>query len=130
MHRIVCREIGNQLFDRRLRRVCRKVMRKRTDPRLFAPPDLIADIDLRRGIFPDQYDRQTDFFAICFFKPRRLFPEFRADLRRDLFPVDQVHLLMIPPKTPFTKSADRSVEYLRASAVASDTDTTGGTSSR
>src|SRR5699024_11594043 len=43
---------------------------------------------------------------------------------------DERHLLMIPPRPPFTKSADFSVEYLRASAAASETDTTGGTSSK
>ena len=129
VHRIVRSERAHQFLCLRLRHVRGQVMRKGADPRFFTSPDLVADIDLRGGILADQHDRKSHLLTVFFFKCRRFAAQLRADLGGGLFSVDDRHLLMIPPNTPLTKSADFSVEYLRAIAVASETETTGGISS-
>ena len=130
VHTIIVRKRADELFHRLLRGICGHKVRKRTDPSLLARPDLVAHIDLRRGILAHQNDGKADFLIVPCLKVGYFSLQLGTDLRRDFFSVDERHELMIPPRTPFTKSAERSVEYLRASDTASDTDTTGGTSSR
>ena len=119
----------NELFRLLLRRLFGKVVAEGTDARLLARPDLVADIHLRSGVVPDEYNGKPDLLAVFFFKCLRAEFEFCTDLCRNGFSVDELHWLMIPPSTPLTKLAEFSVEYLRASPAASLTETTAGTSS-
>ena len=134
LHLFLPSEFFQKPFQLRLRNVGGQLVGIGTYPHFPAGLYLVSHVNAGGGVVADDHHRQTDLLSRSF----DFFLELGAKLRGQSLSIDHLHgsetsaasFLITPARTPLTKSALVSVEYFLASPAASETETTGGISSK